>query len=344
MKLIKEITFASIVSVLLMMPFGSVFSDNWVNPEPENNTIPLWGPTWCKDTITWQISNADKISDSALTEMEAGIAEWANHVPDGVTLIEFDPIEHDSPDMVLKFKRGGGQVQGQALQRSDNDGCFINVKINVSGQAFGQANPGDQVKSITIQEVGHGLGLLHSDKTSDVMFGTVQEQPNVLLSECDITAWEAVMHWLVEDNLDPIDAHIPHVDSVTCNETDPGEDPGSPNPNTIDITNGHDHGESNQSKDDNYSNRQTVHIFVNTDVSGADVHVEIDAPKSTLSGDTTTDENGIAHIHYKVNAGRDGSGDYHIFATVTSNGQTLSCEHEPDDTDADSCLAHFSVS
>lgn len=325
MKLIKEITFASIVSFLLMMPFGSVFSEDLLNPDPENNTIPLWGPTWCKEIVTWRIDNADKISENALAEIRAGIDEWAHHAPSGITLVEFDPILHDSPDMIIKFKKGGGQVQGQALQRSDRDGCFINVKINVSGQAFGQENPGNQVKSITIQEVGHGLGLLHSNNTNDVMYGTVQDPPNVLLSQCDITAWEAVIAG-------------PNVNSVTCNPTDPGEGPGPSNPTTIDITNGHDH--NNQSDNDNYSNRDRVHIFVNTDVSGASVHVEIDAPKSFLTGDTTTNESGVAHIHYKVNAGRDGVGQYHIFATVTNNGQTLSCEHP----DANNCLAHFSVS
>lgn len=328
-KLIKEITFASIVSVLLMMPFGSVFSENLLDPEPKNNTIPLWGPIWCKDTVTWKIDNADKISEIALDEMRDGIDEWAHHAPSGITLIEFDPDVHESPDMIIKFKKGGGQVQGQALKRSDSNGCFINVKINVSGKAFGQTNPGNQVKSITIQEVGHGLGLLHSNNTNDVMYGKVQDPPNVLLSQCDITAWKAVIAGA-------------NVDSVTCNITDPGEGPGPANPTAIDITNGHDH--DTQSENDSYSHRQKVHIFVNTDVSEANVHVEIDAPKFTLSGDTKTDENGVAHIHYKVNAGRDGIGQYHIFATVTNNGQTLSCEHDSDAMDTDSCLAHFSVS
>lgn len=309
-----------------MMPFGSVFSEDLLDSEPENNTIPLWGPTWCKDTITWQISNADKISANALAEMRDGIDEWAHHAPTGITLEEFDPNVHDSLDMVLKFKRGGGQVQGQALQRSDSDGCFINVKINVSGQAFGQVNPGNQVKSITIQEVGHGLGLLHSDKTSDVMYGTVQDPPNVLLSECDLTAWEAVVAGA-------------NVDSVTCNVTDPGPGPGPDpaNPTIIDITNGPDH--DTQGKDGNYSNRDTVHILIQVgDAHGGlaeiPVHVTIDAPKSSLSGDTTTNDSGQAHIHYKVNAGRDGSGPYHIYAEVDD----LSC------IDESGCHADFEVS
>ena len=307
-----------------MAPTSGIFAaDDLLSEEPKNNTIPLWGPSWCKDAVTWRIDNFDKITESAQDEMLAGIETWAHNHPEGFTLTQV--ADGETPDMTIKFKKGGGRVQGHALQQSDS-GCFTSVKISVSGKAFGQDSPMGQVESITIQEVGHGLGLLHSDNTNDVMYGQVQSPPNVNLSACDLEAWNAVQ--------DPNDTRT----EVFCNPTDPGEGPGPANPTTIDITNSHDH--ENQREDDSYSNRDTVHIFVNTDVSGASVHVEIAAPKSTLSGDTTTNDSGQAHIHYKVNAGRDGKGDYHIFTTVTNNGETLSCEH-PDTND---CLAHFSVS
>lgn len=324
-----KLLFASFTIFLLMIPTNSVFADHpLLDPEPENNTIPLWGPTWCKTTITWRIDNADKITETALNEMKDGIQAWEHHSLQGITLREV--VGDEAPDIIIKFKKGGGMVQGQALQRSDTDGCFISVKINVSGKAFGRDNPEGQVKSITMQEVGHGLGLLHSDNTKDVMYGTVQSPPNVLLSQCDLEAWGVVQNTL--------DTRT----EVFCNPTDTGGDTGPVTPTSIDITNGPDH--NNQSEDGNYQNRDRVHIFVNTDVSGASVHVVIDAPKSLLSGDTTTDENGVAHIHYKVNAGRDGKGEYHIFATVTNDSGTLSCEHESDGTDVNTCLAHFSVS
>lgn len=329
-----KLFFASFAIFLLMIPTNSVFATHpLLDPEPENNTIPLWGPTWCNPIITWRIDNAEKITDTALNEMRDGIQAWEHHSPQGVTLREV--VGDEAPDMIIKFKKGGGMVQGQALQRSD-DGCFISVKINVSGKAFGQDNPEGQVKSITMQEVGHGLGFLHSDNTKDVMYGTVQDPPNVLLSQCDITAWSAVMAWVGGDPSPPT------VDSVTCNVTDTGGNTGSVTPTSIDITNGLSH--NSQNDDGNYQHRDRVHIFVNTNVSGASVHIVIDAPKSLLSGDTTTDENGVAHIHYKVNAGRDGTGEYHIFATVTNDSGTLSCEHSDTNPDSDTCLAHFSVS
>lgn len=321
----------SLSIILLMIPSNSVLAfdnpDDFLTDEPENNTIPLWGPRWCQEIVTWRIDNFEKITDSARNEMVAGIEIWSHNNPTGITLEEFNPTGNEKPDIIIKFKKGGGRVQGQALQQSDSNGCFTSVKISVSGKAFGRDNPGDQVKSITMQEVGHGLGLLHSDNTKDVMYGTVQSTPNVKLSQCDITAWIAV-----QANTGPIEV---------CNPTDTGGDTGSVTPTSIDITHGQE--DTTASKDViTYPNRDTVHIIVQLDVNegGIPVHVTIDAPKSNLSGDTTTNDSGQAHIHYKVNAGRDGTGTYHIYAEVDG----LSCNDESLSFNGKSlCHADFDV-
>jgi len=319
----------SLSIILLMIPTNSVLANNTledlftVEEEPENNTIPLWGPRWCQDTanapraVTWRIDNFEKLTDDAKAEMRAGIEIWNHNNPTtgitGITLDEFNPDDPGKPDIVIKFKKGGGRVQGQALQQSD-DGCFTSVKISVSGKAFGRDNPDGQVKSITMQELGHGLGLLHSDNTKDVMYGTVQSPPNDKLSQCDLTAWSAVQ------------ANTPGVTEVFCNETVTDDGTVTEKPTSIDITHGETHNSEDVGKTGSYQNRDTVHIFVQLDVDegGIPVHVTIDAPKSNLSGDTTTNDSGQAHIHYKVNAGRDGTGTYHIYAEIDG----LSCNDE----------------
>jgi len=142
-----------------MMPSTSIFANDLITIEP--NTIPLWGPTWCQTEITYRIDNAEKITPEALTELEAGIQSWVDHSPTGFTITKVSA--GDPADVIIKFKKGGGRVQGQALQQSDSNGCFTSVKISVSGKAFGRDSPSGQVESISAQEFGHGLGLLHSD-------------------------------------------------------------------------------------------------------------------------------------------------------------------------------------
>lgn len=206
-------------TILLMVPTSGVFAVDLIPVEP--NTIPLWGPTWCQPDIKWRIDNSKNITPMALTEMRAAIADWAHHTPGDFTITEAE--EGEDADVTLKFRKGGGRIQGTAHQQSDG-GCFTNVRIAVSGKAFGLDNPGDQVRSITSQEFGHALGLLHSDNDKDVMFGTVQPTPNTLLSNCDIEAWNAVMEWKI-NNVSP---HSPTVSSVSCG-TIP-DDPTDPDP------------------------------------------------------------------------------------------------------------------
>ena len=211
---------AGISVFLLMVPSSSIFATDLSSITP--NTIPLWGPTWCKDGITWRIDNQKNITPSALEEMEKAIADWSAHTPVGFSISKAG--EGETPDVTLKFKKGGGRIQGTAHQNNDA-GCFTKVRISVSGKAFGLDNPGDQVRSITSQEFGHGLGLLHSDNLEDVMFGTVQETPNIKLSLCDIEAWNAVMDWLIKGE----PSHPPTVSSVSCPDTNGGGS-GGPEP------------------------------------------------------------------------------------------------------------------
>jgi len=92
-----------------------------------------------------------------------------------------------------------------------------------------------------------------------------------------------------------------------------------------------------------FVNRDRVHIFFtvtqNGPVEGVAVHVRIVTPNpmSDLGGNFTTDTNGEVHTHYKVNAGRDGTGTYHVHAEVDKDQASGEC------LEADACHADFTV-
>ena len=181
------------------------------------------------------------------------------------------------------------------------------------------------VQTVLLHELGHVLGLGHSDVTDAVMYASYQGLRQLLHPD-DICG-------------------IQELYGTPCSSTPPPPPPPDPTPGTptsLDITHGPEHGL--EGKDGIYFNRDTVHIFVKAldeeidgpnGVPGVPIHVVVIAPKSTLSGDTTTDDSGVAHIHYKVKAGRDGTGPYYISATANSG--SLSC------SDPDPCHAHFTV-
>ena len=173
-------------------------------------------------------------------------------------------------------------------------------------------------ETVFLHENGHVIGLGHSDVTGAVM-------------EAVYAGFRQSLH---QDD----ECGIQELYGTPCSSTPPPPPEPTPGtPTSLDITHGPHNNPVLKSGGD-YSKRETVHIFVKAldgpkGVADVPIHVVVNAPKSTLSGNTTTDDDGVAHIHYKVKAGRDGTGAYHISASA--NGGSLSCTHNDDDCHAD---------
>jgi hypothetical protein len=84
-----------------------------------------------------------------------------------------------------------------------------------------------------------------------------------------------------------------------------------------------------------FSNRQTVYTKVlildntNNPIPGILVTTTIDATKTDLSGQSTTNVSGEAYTTYKVNSKRDGTGTFSIYASgggLSCNAQSTSCD------------------
>jgi predicted Zn-dependent protease len=217
----KPLLLVTLLSFALLVGLFSTVNDahaySLANIHPQ--TIPLWGLAWGTDTVNVRVEAGNAVSATAIAETRQAISDW-NDAINTIYSGKFHFVDVTGtttpPQVTVRVKAGGGTVQGQALANDRNhDGLFDSCKVNVSGQAFGTTNDGATVKSIALQEIGHCLGLLHSDNSADVMFGTLQNPPNTQISSCDVTAWGAVMHWLVSDP-DGTSPHPPHVTSVTC--------------------------------------------------------------------------------------------------------------------------------
>ena len=222
------------VALSLVGAVGVVFADHYLPKTVEPVTIPLWGPSWDHSPVTVSVGAGKGVSDAAIVQVRKAIDDW-NHaigtIPGAPSAFLVPPTGGAKAKIIIKVKSGGGMVQGQALCKSEG-GFFTDCKVNVSGKAFGSDNPDATVLSIAVQEIGHSLGLLHAvgdAATQDVMFGTLQDPANTIISFCDLYGWKAVMHWLLSDG--PT-AHPPHVDSVYCGDVAPPPEPG-PGPTTV---------------------------------------------------------------------------------------------------------------
>jgi len=234
-----KILLGAIVLGLFMVPLSIAVAeplDTYSLATIEPQTIPLWGPTWDHGNVTYTIEPGKGVSLEAIRMVEQSVDDWNRAIhtrlltlfPDDSPFHLLVPNTEGKADITIRPKKGGGMVQGQALCKSDG-GFFIDCKVNVSGKAFGSDNPDNTVLSIAIQELGHALGLLHSDNLHDVMYGTLQESPNTVISHCDINAWEEVMDWLLSGSLT---AYPPMVDSVSC-PADGGAPPPADGDDTV---------------------------------------------------------------------------------------------------------------
>ena len=305
--------------------------DTLTDTEVGSQTIDLLGLTWDKDEVTWRLDTGGNVTVEAEAAMLAAIDRWTHHlVAFGFTLIEV--VGNEAPDIILKWKKGGGRIAGQARWKQ-RDGFFQQVTISVSGSAFGTASGAPLVESITMQEIGHGPGLGHSDNSNDVMFGTVQDTPNIQLSDCDIEAWKVVMAWLPA--LGGTGTAVPPTDpSFSCGTNGGGNGGGTtagPLTVSVDIVDEPAGG---------YNGGDKVHLDVKVidangdDVAGVAVHVIVDKAGSGFAqGDGTTGSDGKAHFSLRLHKKHAVSGHYEVDASAAKDDVIGSCTH----------CAHFEV-
>ncbi len=168
-------------------------------PTAESATLELMGYGWSKTEVTIVIKPAGAITKEAIRDIEAAIEDW-NFVLNGtggplLTLI------HDArdADIVIQLKVGGGPVLGYTLVKATKGfSCILEkASIHISGKAFGSKLSDVGTRNVARHELGHALGLGHSDDADDVMFFAMQSSEvwgpeNKPITDNDAAAVDAI--------------------------------------------------------------------------------------------------------------------------------------------------------
>jgi hypothetical protein len=211
-----------------------------------------WGDKLADGILTYKIVGSSTDSTELKQAVYNAINDW-NSKLHGIKLVEVysdnmgekNKNNDDRPDLQIKLSSKTprmriGEVisgdttsgaktrlstQGVSYIKRDSNGFITNTLINIfTSDPFGNTllpspasfNP-SKIETIAKHEIGHALGIGHSNLISDLMYPVINRRTNTDISDCDIHAVSEANSWkLLESSNNNSDPQPPSVRRAHC--------------------------------------------------------------------------------------------------------------------------------
>jgi predicted Zn-dependent protease len=178
-------------------------------------TVDLLGVGWKKSSVTVQIKAAGGVTPHAIEDVVKAIEDWNAVLAPIVGVQEMLQLSNvRKADITIQMKVGGGVTLGSTGSKTTSPfTCQLSsASIQLSGKAFGEAFSSTGTQNVARHEIGHALGLGHSNDPTDLMYPTFEASEIVgtdplPISQCDKNGLEAIY---------PLAATCTIPDSVSC--------------------------------------------------------------------------------------------------------------------------------
>jgi predicted Zn-dependent protease len=210
---------------------GSPLFDNSNKKQPQKHFIQIcctWGRKLANGTLTYKIIGGDALAHQAVRN---AVNLWNAELKD-IRLTETLPnvkadIEVNFNPTAQKIHASVGDMTtsaagrtlktavtaGQSVDNFDENGFITSVRISISRSAFGNTLSLSKIEQLTEHEIGHALGIGHTNFDGDLM-SVILSGKSRPISKCDINALLEANQWkIVEHGNAP---HAPRLNYINC--------------------------------------------------------------------------------------------------------------------------------
>jgi hypothetical protein len=180
-----------LIFLALSIAFSLIYYKEIDAQNIKNEKIDLcctWGSELKDNVLTYKIEKGTKALEKIT---ESAFSEWENNL----NKIIFKSVkDNDAADIEIKFKKGNINKGGDAEIYFDKNGFIDYVKISVSKTSNGTELNQTMLEHIIKHEIGHALGLGHSQFSQSLMYPIVNEAV-MKISKCEIDAVKDANNW-----------------------------------------------------------------------------------------------------------------------------------------------------
>lgn len=226
---------AIVISVLLVTIVSGIsnndsrndrhFDDYGVNFEDftQQNAILIcctWGEELADGELTYRIRDNSKYNNAEDTESKRlksavynAIAAWDQKIEE----LTFREVQNGyNADIEIGFRKSGNEKAGMTKNFFDRYGFITKSYVVISEQSFLFRFNDDQIEQIAKHEVGHVLGLGHTNFDGSLMATRVDSSSGDI-SDCEIEAVYEANHWKLKEEEDTnFDIYNPTSNYLEC--------------------------------------------------------------------------------------------------------------------------------